>query len=209
MKSVDTIEKIRESKIIAVLRGDSTAKVLKAVDALLDGGVSIIEITFTNEDPCKLIKLNSNKIDRVVGAGTVLSLEQAKMAISAGAGFIVSPCIVPEVIEYCLSEDILVLPGVFTPTEVHTAMSLGAEVLKLFPGSTGGVEHMQALKGPFPKIKIVPTGGVDKTNISKWLSSGALAVGLGSNLAPKKMIAEEDYEGLRQQAMETIAAINS
>ncbi len=209
MGSMDLLEIIHKAKIIAVVRGDSTAKVLKAVDAIVDGGVSVIEITFTNEDPCKLIECNTGKSDRIVGAGTVLNVNQAKSAVAAGAKFIVSPCIVPEVINYCLNEGVLVLPGVFTPTEVYTALQLGAQVLKLFPGSIGGIEHMKTLKGPFPNIKIVPTGGVDKTNIAKWLQAGALAVGLGSNLAPKNLIDAEDHEGLKQLAAETIAAANT
>lgn len=207
MNGIEALERICSEKIIAVLRGESTVKVLKAVDAIVDGGVSVVEITFTNEDPCKLIECNAEKSDRLVGAGTVLSLENAVDAVSAGAQFIVSPCTIPEVINYCLEKDVLVMPGVYTPTEVYKAMSMGVQVLKLFPGSSGGIGHLKALRGPFPKANFVPTGGVDKSNINNWFAAGARAVGLGSNLAPINMINEENYIGISTLVQNVVTAL--
>jgi len=203
----NTIQQIKNGKIIAVLRGDSAEKVIKTADALVAGGVHLIEVTFTNETPLKIIEACADKEGMIVGAGTVLSLEDAKNAVAAGAKFIVSPCLVPEIISWGNDQNILVMPGVFTPTEVFQAMKLEAKVFKLFPGSTGGLGHMKSLKGPFPGIKIVPTGGVDKNNMKDWFAAGALAVGLGSNLAPADAIKREDYAGIQALAAEMIGSL--
>lgn len=203
----ETIKKIGEKKVIAVIRGDSADKVIKAVDALVEGGVSLIEITFTNQDPLRIIETCARRDDAVVGAGTVLSLKDAKDAVAAGAKFLVSPCLIPEIVTYGAENNVLVTPGVFTPTEAFQALSLGAKVLKLFPGSIGGPDHIKALRGPFPGTKIIPTGGVDKGNIKDWFAAGALAVGLGTNLVSKDAIAKEDYAVITARAREIMALV--
>lgn len=197
-----TLDNIKKGKVIAVIRGDSASKVIKAVDALVEGGVTLIEVTFTNETPLKIIEACSAKQGVFIGAGTVLTLQEAKDAVSAGAKYLVSPCTVPEIVTWAADNNILATPGVFTPTEVYNALQLGANVIKLFPGSTGGIGHMKSLLGPFPKLSIIPTGGVDKNNINDWIKAGAIAVGLGTNLVSNDMIAIEDYDTIRANAAE-------
>lgn len=205
----ELITQMAERKIIAVLRGDSAEQVIQAVDALAAGGISLIEVTFTNENPLRIIEKCNEDPNLLVGAGTVLSLKDAREAVEAGAKYLVSPCLIPEIVKFGIEKDILVLPGVFTPTEVFQALQLGAKALKLFPGNLGGPQYIKSLKSPFPGIQIVPTGGVDKTNIQEWFSAGALAVGLGANLAPREAIARDDYETLTFRAKEIMTIIGS
>jgi len=202
-----TTELISRKKIVAVLRGDSTEKVIKAVEALVDGGVTCIEITYTTKDPLYILRHFAERDDILLGAGTVLSEKAGREAVAAGAKFLVSPCTIPEVIALGQELDVPVMPGVLTPTEAFQAMSLGAEVLKLFPGSVTGPDYVKALRGPFPNIKLIPTGGVDKSNISEWFKAGVVAVGLGSNLAPKSAIDKEDFGTVRNLAAEIVTLV--
>ena len=202
-----TTELIAKKKIIAVLRGDSTAKVIRAVEALVEGGVTCIEITYTTKDPLKIMEHFADRDDLLLGAGTVLSPQAGRDAINAGAKFLVSPCLIPEVVTLGREIDVPVMPGVITPTEAFQAMSLGAEVLKLFPGSIAGPDYVKALRGPFPGIRLIPTGGVDKSNIADWFKAGVVAVGLGSNLAPKSAIDNEDFDSIRDLAAEVVALV--
>jgi len=202
-----TTELISKKKIVAVLRGDSTEKVIKAVEALVDGGVTCIEITYTTKDPLYILRHFAERDDILLGAGTVLSEKAGREAVAAGAKFLVSPCTIPEVIALGQELDVPVLPGVLTPTEAFQAMSLGAEVLKLFPGSVTGPDYVKALRGPFPNMKLIPTGGVDKSNIGEWFRAGVVAVGLGSNLAPKSAIDKEDFGTVRNLAAEIVTLV--
>lgn len=206
----ETIQKIFEKKIIAVLRSeDCSKKVIGAVEALIAGGISAIEITYTTRNPVEIIKRLAGRKDILLGAGTILNLKDARDAVSAGAEFVVSPCLIPEVVAFGVKNNLLVMPGVFTPTEVYQAINQGARVLKLFPGSIGGPEQLKALRGPFPEIQIVPTGGVNKRNIRDWFAAGALAVGMGGNLISKQAIEKEDYRSIRKRAAEIVSLTNS
>ena len=202
------IEQIKKSKVIAVVRGSSSAKVLKTVNALKQGGINIIEITFTMKDPIKVISELSSQKDILLGAGTVLGLKQAEEAVQNGAKFIVSPCIVKDVLKFCLNNNILCMPGIFTPTEAFNAISAGAKILKLFPGSAVGPEYIKALKGPFPDIEIVPTGGVSLSNVKDWFKAGAVAVGMGSNLIPKEAVEKENYAEITKRAKDFVREIH-
>jgi len=205
-----TIQKISEKKIIAVLRGgDSCEKVIGAVEALVAGGISAIEITYTTRNPLEIIKRLAGRKEILLGAGTILNLKDARDAVAAGAEFVVSPCLIPEVIAFGIKKNLLMIPGVFTPTEAYQAMNLGAAVLKLFPGSIGGPEQLKALRGPFPGIQVIPTGGVNKENIRDWFAAGALAVGVGGNLVSKQAIEKEDYELIKRYAAEIVSLANS
>ncbi len=202
------IEHIKKSKVIAVVRGSSSAKVLKTVNALKQGGVNVIEITFTMKDPIGVMRELSSQKDILLGAGTVLGLKQAKEAVQNGAKFVVSPCTVKEVLKFCLNNNILCMPGIFTPTEAFNAISAGAKILKLFPGSAVGPEYIKALKGPFPSIEIVPTGGVNLSNVKDWFKAGAIAVGMGSNLIPKEAVEKENYAEITKRAKDFVRGIH-
>ena len=178
----ETIEKLG---VVAVIRGDSLDTAVKTVDACYKGGIKIIEVTFTVPGADSLIKSLTEKYkgsDMVIGAGTVLDPETARIAILAGAKFVVSPSLNIETVKTCNRYGIPVMTGVMTPTEAQTAMEYGVDVLKLFPGDIAKPAGLKALKGPFPHANIMPTGGVSAENIEEWFKAGAFAVGAGSFL---------------------------
>lgn len=178
----ETIEKLG---VVAVIRGDSLDTAVKTVDACYKGGIKIIEVTFTVPGADSLIKSLIEKYkgsDMVIGAGTVLDPETARIAILAGAKFVVSPSLNIETIKMCNRYGIPVMTGVMTPTEAQTAMEYGVDVLKLFPGDIAKPAGLKALKGPFPHANIMPTGGVSAENVEEWFKAGAFAVGAGSFL---------------------------
>lgn len=178
----ETIEKLG---VVAVIRGDSLDTAVKTVDACYKGGIKIIEVTFTVPGADSLIKSLTEKYkgsDMVIGAGTVLDPETARIAILAGAKFVVSPSLNIETVKTCNRYGIPVMTGVMTPTEAQTAMEYGVDVLKLFPGDIAKPAGLKALKGPFPHANIMPTGGVSAENVEEWFKAGAFAVGAGSFL---------------------------
>ncbi len=178
----ETIEKLG---VVAVIRGDSLDTAVKTVDACYKGGIKIIEVTFTVPGADSLIKSLTEKYkgsDMVIGAGTVLDPETARIAILAGAKFVVSPSLNIETVKMCNRYGIPVMTGVMTPTEAQTAMEYGVDVLKLFPGDIAKPAGLKALKGPFPHANIMPTGGVSAENVEEWFKAGAFAVGAGSFL---------------------------
>jgi len=172
-----------QGALIAVIRSadfDTAKAVCKAV---LDAGVDALEITFSVKDAPKLILELKNELpNAIIGAGTVLNQEQAKDALESGADFIVSPCIVPEVGEFCFTNNIFCSMGAATPTEAYEAYRLGCEVVKLFPGECISPKIIKACKAPMPFLEFMPTGGVDDTTIANWFNAGAYAVGLGGYL---------------------------
>ena len=189
MEPERTLEKISELGLLAVVRGESRQAALEVVEALVEGGVSGIEVTFTTPEAPRVIRdLGEEYGDRILlGAGTVITREQVDQAADAGSTFLVSPGCDPELLPAMLETGLLVLPGVMTPSEVMLAHRLGAPAVKLFPGSSGGPSYLKALLGPFPDVSFVPTGGVSVDNVPDWFAAGALAVGAGSALAPSSL----------------------
>lgn len=185
MEKYRIYETIKKLGVVAVIRGDSLDTAVKTVDACYKGGIKIIEVTFTVPGADSLIKSLTEKYkgsDMVIGAGTVLDPETARIAILAGAKFVVSPSLNIETIKMCNRYGIPVMTGVMTPTEAQTAMEYGVDVLKLFPGDIAKPAGLKALKGPFPHANIMPTGGVSAENVEEWFKAGAFAVGAGSFL---------------------------
>lgn len=184
-----TLEKVRELGLIAVVRGDSAGGAVGVSSTLIEGGVLCIEVAFTTPEAHRAVaELKAAHGERVLlGAGTVTTKEQVELSVNAGAEFLVSPGCDPDLVPSMLETGLLVLPGVLTPSEVLLARRLGAVAMKLFPGSLGGPSHLKALKGPFPDIHFVPTGGVSTGNVADWFAAGAVAVGAGSSLAPPSL----------------------
>jgi 2-dehydro-3-deoxyphosphogluconate aldolase/(4S)-4-hydroxy-2-oxoglutarate aldolase len=179
------------------------------VEALLEGGLKVAEITMTVPNAIDAIasvaKQFAGKV--LVGAGTVTDAHTARRAIDAGANFIVSPCLVPEVVDAAHQADIAVLPGALTPTEVFEAFRIGGDMVKVFPAqSLGGAAYLRALRGPFPKIPLVPTGGVTLENIGEMFKAGAAAVGVGTELISKDALARRDYTAITALAGQFLAA---
>lgn len=190
--------------MIAVIRGKTREEAVSLGIALVRGGIEGIEITYTTPDCCGAIAELKAKVSAsmVLGVGTVLSPEQLEAAVKAGATFAVSPHFHPEVVCAALEHKTPILPGAITPTEIVQAWESGATAIKLFPGSLVGPDYVKSLRGPFPDIPFVPTGGVSIENLQEWFDAGVLAVGMGGNLA------KGTSEQVEQAARHTVAALN-
>jgi 2-dehydro-3-deoxyphosphogluconate aldolase/(4S)-4-hydroxy-2-oxoglutarate aldolase len=201
---------LREVGIIPVIRADSADAAKAVVDALVEAGLNVAEITMTVPRAIDAIASVAKHFGdkMLVGAGTVTDAETAKRAVDAGAEFIVTPCLVPEVIDAARRADVAVLPGALTPTEVFEAFRLGGDMIKVFPAQNlGGASYLRALRGPFPQIPLVPTGGVTIDNMREMFDAGAAAVGVGSELISKDALARRDYAAISTLATEFLAAV--
>jgi 2-dehydro-3-deoxyphosphogluconate aldolase/(4S)-4-hydroxy-2-oxoglutarate aldolase len=175
------LELVTQARVIPVLRGDDPLGVIELGKVLFEEGLKALEVTFTVPDAPKVIRELAGH--GLVGAGTVIDLKQYRVALKAGARFVVSPGVDLGLLEFAQDHDrIPYLPGVFTPSEVMTALGYGFKVQKLFPGELAGTRLLRSLRGPFPQVRFMPTGGVSSENLSEWVSAGAVAVGMGSNL---------------------------
>lgn len=205
-------ERIEDSGVIAVLRGVPTEQVTAVADAVVEGGVSALEITAESPDAMEMIEtLSARYSDEpiAVGVGTVIDSETARAAQLAGASFVVSPTFDPDVVEICNRYDTLVAPGVFTPTEAQRAFEAGADMLKIFPAKTGGPDHLAALKGPLPQLPLVPTGGVGPENAGSYIEAGAVAVGAGSAITSGELLKHEDYGTITENASALVDAVEA
>jgi 2-dehydro-3-deoxyphosphogluconate aldolase/(4S)-4-hydroxy-2-oxoglutarate aldolase len=186
MKKVEILGRLEKAGVIAVVRGKSAAEVYGVVDALVEGGVGGIELTFTVPGADVIIKELAAKYadnaEVVVGAGTVLEPTTARIAILAGAQYIVSPHFDAEIAQICNLYQIPYLPGCETIREITLALKSGADIVKLFPGSAFGPGYIKAVKAPLPHVNIMPTGGVSLENMAEWFAAGVVAVGAGGNL---------------------------
>ena len=189
---------MKKSGVIPVVVLDDTAKALTTANALLAGGVSVMEITFRTAAAADSIKaVSENCPEMLVGAGTVVTLDQCKQALECGAQFIVSPGLDPEVVSWCVERNVPITPGCVTPTEIIAAMKLGLNVVKFFPaGVYGGLKAMKALSAPFGGIKFIPTGGVDAKNLKEYLEAPFVHAVGGSWPCPKKEIAAGNFDAV-------------
>lgn len=193
-----------------MIRAPSADAALAVVEALADAGLTVAEVTMTVPGAIAAIASVAKRFgDKVlVGAGTVTDGETAKRAVDAGAEFIVTPCLVPEVIDAALRADVAVLPGALTPTEVYDAFRKGGAMVKVFPAqNVGGAAYLRALRGPFPEIPLVPTGGVTLDNVREMFEAGAAAVGVGSEMISKDALARRDYAAIGALAARFLAAV--
>ena len=197
-----TVEKIRDLGVVLVVRAKGDEQTMKGIAAMIEGGVKAIEITFSVPNAVAVIKAVKERFgaDILLGAGTVLNPSDAAGAVGAGAQYVVSPNTNPEVIGISKRLGVPVMPGAFTPTEVVNAWAAGADVVKIFPASVGGPAYIKALRGPLPHIPMLPTGGVNDKTAGPFIEAGAFALGAGSNLFDKKLLAAEDYAGLTKLA---------
>jgi len=209
MARKELLSRLKECAVAAVVRSDDTAKALAAVQACFDGGVKAIEITFTVPEPLKTIKAVRDKFgDKVLlGAGTVLTVKEADDAIKAGARFIVSPVTDLDVVKFCNSKDVAVMPGAMTPTEIYSAWRAGADWVKVFPASMFGPKYFKAIKAPLPQVPIMPTGGVSAENAGEWLAAGAEALAVGGELVDKKAMQDGRFEVITKNAQALMAAV--
>ncbi|MCR5564524.1 MAG: bifunctional 2-keto-4-hydroxyglutarate aldolase/2-keto-3-deoxy-6-phosphogluconate aldolase [Gammaproteobacteria bacterium] len=206
MKKQEILKQLTDSLVVAVVRATSTEQAVKISQACIDGGIKAIEVTFTVDYAHDVIKGLKKEVGNslLIGAGTVLDSETARVAILNGADFIVSPAFDLETAKLCNRYQVPYLPGCMTITEMIHAMEAGADIVKLFPGSLPGPSYVKAVKGPLPQANIMPTGGVSLANIKDWFNAGVVAVGVGGELtAPAKT---GDYEKVKENAIAFIKA---
>jgi 2-dehydro-3-deoxyphosphogluconate aldolase/(4S)-4-hydroxy-2-oxoglutarate aldolase len=210
MDKAAVLQTIRDIGIIPVVRAQSSAEAMQAIDAIREGGISILEITMTVPGAIGVIEEVSQRYgsDALVGAGTVLDGETARACIRAGARFVVSPALNLETIAVCRREGVAVLPGALTPTEVVQAWSAGADFVKVFPaGAVGGASYIKSLKAPLPQIELVPTGGVSLKTAADFIKAGASALGVGADLVDLKAIREGQSQVITERAREFVRIV--
>ncbi len=204
------MQALEQAGLVAVVRARSAADAVEVSEALADGGVRAIEVAFTTPDAAEAIATLAERLAgrAVVGAGTVVSRSQADEAIAGAAAFLVSPGVDADVVGHVRAAGHAILPGVATPTEVMAAARHGLRALKLFPGSLGGPDHLRALRGPFPGVRFMPTGGVSLASIPAWFGAGAFAVGIGERLAPPLIHDDEHRAAVAAAARELVDAVD-
>ena len=203
------LTRIAELGLLAVLRAPDPAGARRAVDALVEAGVLGIEITYSTPDAASVIAAvkQSYGDEVLVGAGTLVTHAQVAEAAEAGASYLVSPGLDDEVVASMRATSLPAMAGVLTPTEVMRGVRLSVDVMKLFPGSLGGPSYLRSLRGPFPDVPFMPTGGVSADNVGDWLAAGAIAVGAGSELASAGDISSGDFAAIREKGQRFVAAI--
>lgn len=211
MKKLATLTKLMNCGVVAVVKADSKEEAFNISEACVKGGIYGIEVTFTVQDADLVIKelvsiyKNNNKV--IIGAGTVLDATSARIAILAGAEYIVSPSFDEETAKLCNLYQVPYMPGCMTITEMKEALKAGVDIVKLFPGNAYGPDFVKAIKAPLPQINLMPTGGVNLENIEKWIQNGCVAVGVGGNLvAPAKT---GEYEKITELARAYVKKIQA
>ena len=210
MHKHETQQRIVDSGVTAVLRGVGEDDIVPVAEAIHDGGVTALEVTADGKRASEKIAAIDRALegtDAMVGAGTVMDAAAARNVIEAGAQFVLAPNLNEAVIDVCNRAGVVVVPGVMTPTEADRAMAAGADVLKMFPASTVGADHIGALRGPLGDIPIMPTGGVDTDNVADYFEAGAVAVGAGSALVNYEDIEREDWDAVRESAAAFVEAV--
>jgi len=203
--------KITELGVVPVIAIDNAEDATPLAQALTTGGLPCVEITFRTPAAEEAIRIISQQYPAMlVGGGTVLTIAQARKAIQAGANFIVTPGLDPEVVSFCQQMEIPVFPGVMTPTELQQALNLGCTVMKFFPAeAAGGIPFLQALSGPFKQVQFIPLGGISPANLGEYLAlPQVLAVG-GTWLAKQEQITAGDFAGIEQRAREAVVLVQA
>ncbi|MGI9950778.1 bifunctional 4-hydroxy-2-oxoglutarate aldolase/2-dehydro-3-deoxy-phosphogluconate aldolase [Moorellaceae bacterium AZ2] len=211
MERVEKLEKKEEitqmilrEKLIAILRNIEEEKLLRVADIFLESQIRVAEVTLNSPAAIRLLSTLVERYgqDMLLGAGTVTSAEAARQAIEAGARFIVTPTMLPEVVQTCKELNVVVIPGAFSPTEIHQAYRLGADIVKVFPASSLGVSFFREMRGPLPEIPLAAVGGVTLENGRAFLEAGAKALGVGSSLTPRDILAKGDWPRLAELAQQ-------
>ncbi len=194
MTKLNDLERVLRSAIVAVIRADSGDLLVDVAEALVAGGVEVMEVTFTVPRATQVLERVAERMGNriLLGAGTVLDSETARIAILSGAQFIVSPSTNLDVIRLCRRYDKLVMPGALTPTEVVAAWEAGADIVKIFPCDFFGPRYLSALRAPLPQVRLMPTGGVNLETAAEFLKCGACALGIGGSLVDPAAVQSGD-----------------
>jgi len=206
----EILNRLLAHKIIAIVRLDQSEALLNVAEALQAGGLTLIEFTLSTPGALDLLKVASARFgpEVLLGAGTVLDPETARLAILAGAEFIVTPTLNLETIKLCRRYGKPIIPGALTPTEILAAWEAGADLVKVFPISAmGGPAYLRALLAPLPQLRLAPTGGVSAANVVEYLQAGASAVGVGGKLVDRNTVARGDWPAITAEAQRLVAAL--
>jgi 2-dehydro-3-deoxyphosphogluconate aldolase / (4S)-4-hydroxy-2-oxoglutarate aldolase len=200
------LQRVLNTGMVAIIRASSGEQLVNVARALYEGGIDVIEVTFTVPNAVEVLQAVHKDLGKkiLLGAGTVLDPETARTAFLAGAQFLVSPTVNLDVIRMANRYDKLCMSGAYTPTEILTAWEAGADVVKVFPAEIGGPPYLKAIKGPLPQVRLMPTGGVNLETMHDFLKAGACAVGLGSSLVEKEAVEKGDFSRIRSLATQYV-----
>ncbi len=203
------LQRVLDGGIVAIIRATSGEQLVNVARALHEGGIDVIEVTFTVPNVLEILASVRKDLGKkiLLGAGTVLDPETCRAALLAGAEFIVSPSLNLDVIKLCKRYGKLVMPGAFTPTEIVAAWEAGADIVKLFPADCVGPNYLKSLRGPLPQVRILPTGGVDLKTLPDFFKAGACAVGLGGQLVEKAAVESGNMSRIRDLAAQYVALV--
>ena len=207
MNKSEVLARLKAEKVIALIRADSSASLMDCARALSAGGLNCIELTMTTPNALELCAQVARELPQVLlGLGTVLDDATARHGIAAGAKFIVTPAVRPAVIAVCQELNVPILGGALTPTEAYTSWELGVDVVKIFPAEFFGAAYIKSLKGPFPKIELLPTGGVTPETVGDFLKAGAFATAAGSALVAPAALKSGDWAAITARARQFVTA---
>jgi len=211
MNKADKLDLIKETGVIAILRAKSSDQLIKAAEAIWNGGVKVLEVTLTTPGALELVAAAQKKYGEKIlfGAGSVLDAETARLAILAGADFIVTPTLNLQTIQMGHRYNIPIFPGCFTPTEMVAACEAGVDMIKFFPAEIGGAKAVKAILAPLPHLQIIPVGGVDLTTAADFIRNGAVALGVGSSLVTQNLLDSGDMAELTRRAAAFIEAVRN
>lgn len=201
------LDSFAEHRCSAILRTEDPTAVRPALDAAVAGGFRIVEVTLTTPHALDHVAAMREQPELVVGAGTVLTLEDAKNAVAAGAQFLVSPVTDPQMITFARQHDLVSIPGTLTPTEMMTAHKAGADMVKLFPGPSNGAQFVKAIRGPMPFLRIFPTHGVTEENCEQWLDAGSFGIGFVGSLFEPMDMKRHRFDVIEQRARRMVAKV--
>ncbi len=205
----ELLERTLKDRLVAIIRLRHEAPLARVAEALVTGGIRALEFTLTSPGAVPAITACRARLgnDVIVGAGTVLDAEEARRCLDAGAQFLVSPGFDPAVVALARERGALAMPGALTPTEIVTAWRAGADVVKVFPARAFGPRYIADLLAPLPQIPLMPTGGVDETNVADYLRAGAVGVAVGGRLVAEDAVARADWDALTERARVLVAAV--
>lgn len=205
------VQQIESTGVVAIIRASGSEQLIDVVEALRSGGITCIEVTMTTPNALEVIR-NARQAcgdSAAIGVGTVLDAPTANAAILAGAQFVVAPIIDLATVELCRREGVPVFPGAMTPTEIVRAWQAGADMVKVFPTTSLGATFIRDLRGPFPQIKFIPTGGVTLETVADFIKAGSTAVGVGSSLVTKAALKNRDFASIKATAEEFLKRVRA
>lgn len=206
MKSQEVYETIRKEKIIVIVRGADKSQIVNIAEAVLAGGIRMLEVTCNTEGVFEMVEMLAEKMGSrmLIGAGTVITTQLCEKALAAGAKYIIAPDVNTDVIDYCVKKDVAIVPGAATATEILAAKRHGAKMVKLFPASAIGIDYIKALRGPIDDVYFVAVGGVRPETIKDFFAAGCIAIAAGDSVVRKDLVAKADWPAVTDMARQYV-----